>query len=148
MRVLPGAKNLVLAVTVLAGLASEAANTQEDAWDWTFTPYLETAGIDRSASIGNAQADVSLSVGDLVDILAGAALVRVEAQKPEYGLFGDLVYLGTEPTGNVQFDSLIAEAGYLHKSPNMGDQAGWEIGIRYWDLDPESMLGLAFIATS
>ena len=121
-------------------LAAPLANAQD--YDWSVTPYLWAAGIDGDVGLGPIETDASVDFSDLVDVLAGAALVHLEAQRDGYGFFGDLVYLSLEPdpeTANVggrteaQFDTTIVELGYLRK----GSRAGLELGIRYWDFELE-----------
>ena len=107
----------------------------QESWDWAFAPYLWTAGVEGDTTLGPIRADIDLAFSDIVDVLDGAALVHVEAHKSGYALFGDLVYLGTEPEDNVEFDALIVEAGYLHKFPSSTGINGLELGVRYWDFD-------------
>jgi hypothetical protein len=119
-------------------LTAPLADAQE--WDWSVTPYLWAAGIDGDAGLGSIQTDVSADFSDLVDVLAGAALVHVEAQRDDYGFFGDLVYLALESdpeTASVggrveaEFDTTILELGYLRQT----SRVGLELGIRYWDFE-------------
>ncbi|HEY9181873.1 MAG TPA: hypothetical protein VIQ99_01660, partial [Gammaproteobacteria bacterium] len=115
-------------------LAAPLASAQE--WDWTLTPYLWASGIDGDASVGPVQADLSVNFGDIVDVLAGAALMHVEAQTDDHGYFGDLVYLATEideERVRTELDTTIVELGYLRRTSRIG----LEFGIRYWDFDLE-----------
>jgi hypothetical protein len=129
---------LLLGSTLL--LATPLATAQD--WDWSVTPYLWASGIEGDAALGSIQTDVSVDFSDIVDVLAGAALVHVEAQRDDYGFFGDLIYMSLEPdpeTENVggriqsQIDTTIVELGYLRK----GSRVDLELGIRYWDLELE-----------
>jgi hypothetical protein len=130
---------------ILLGLAlivaAPLAGAQEE-WDWSVTPYLWAAGIDGEAGLGAIETDIGVDFADIVDVLAGAALVHVEARKDTYGLFGDLVFLSLESDPETataggrtetQFDTTIVELGYLKEA----SPAGLELGIRYWDLDLE-----------
>jgi hypothetical protein len=121
-------------------LAAPLATAQE--WDWSFTPYLWAIGIEGDAGLGPIQTDVSASFSDLADILAGAALIHVEAATDDHGFFGDLAYFSLEPDPETasaggrtesQFDTTLVELGYLRK----GSRVGLELGIRYWDLELE-----------
>jgi hypothetical protein len=74
--------------------------------------------------------------GDILDVMSGAALMHVEAQKGDQGYFGDLVYLATEVDQDrvrSELDTTIVELGYLRKT----SQIGLEFGVRYWDFDLE-----------
>jgi hypothetical protein len=117
-------------------LAAPLARAQD--WDWSVAPYLWAAGIDGNAGLGPLQTDIDVDFSDLVDVLAGAALIHVEAQRGDIGLFGDLVFLALESDadsgssrGEVEFDTTIVELGYLR---NLSD-VGVEFGVRYWDFD-------------
>jgi hypothetical protein len=129
---------LLLGSTLL--LATPLAKAQD--YDWSVTPYLWGIGIEGDAGLGPIQADLSVSFSDIADMLDGAALVHLEAQREGYGFFGDLAYMSLEPdpeTANVggqtavQFDTTVIELGYVRK----GSRAGLELGVRYLDLDLE-----------
>jgi hypothetical protein len=129
---------LLLGSTLI--LVAPLANAQD--YDWSVTPYLWASGIEGETGLGPIQSDVSVDFSDLVDVLAGALLVHVEAQREGYGFFGDLVYMSLEPdpkTGSVggpiqtESDTTIVEAGYLRK----GSRVDLEFGIRYWDFELE-----------
>jgi hypothetical protein len=121
-------------------LATPLASAQE--WDWSVTPYLWASGIEGDAGVGPIQGDLSVSFGDIVDVLSGAALLHVEAKTETQGYFGDLVYLSVKPdpkttsTGGstqAELDTTIVELGYLRQTSRIG----LEFGIRYWDFDLE-----------
>jgi hypothetical protein len=126
-----------LLVTILA--ASPAA-AQE--WDWRVTPYVWGSSIEGDIGIGPLSRDVDVSFSDLLNVLRGTLLLHVEAAKDDQLLFGDLVWLAVEPEDEVatiggvaeaELDSTIVEAGYARTS----NAFGWEVGVRYWDLDIE-----------
>jgi hypothetical protein len=127
-------------------LASAPAVAQDENWDISFAPYLWATGIDGEASIGSLRADLDIDFGDILDMLDGALLGHFEARKSGMGIFGDFVYLATEPTDQVEFDSLIVEAGYLHSRSRDSGLIGWELGTRYWDLETTLTLGSSFVA--
>ena len=115
-------------------LASPLASAQE--WDWSVTPYLWASGISGDANIGPVAADLDVNFGDIVDVLDGAALLHVEAQKDGQGYFGDLVYLAVEADhdrARTELDTTIVELGHLRRASRIGI----EFGIRYWDFDLE-----------
>jgi hypothetical protein len=125
----------------VAMLLASSAAAQD--WDWSVTPYLWTAGVQGDVALGPISRDVDVDFADLVDVLSGTALLHVEAAKGDHILFGDLVWLRVEPEDEIatvggvaeaELDSMIVELGYA-RDP---DQAfGFEIGLRYWDLDLE-----------
>jgi hypothetical protein len=111
-------------------------------WDWSFTPYLWAAGIEGDIALGPYGRDVNVEFSELVDVLAGAALVHVEAENDGHVLFGDLVWLGLEPEDEIatiggvaeaEFDTAIIELGYARDR----DPFGLELGLRYWDFEIE-----------
>lgn len=104
-----------LVATVLLTAAAAPLSAQEDAWDWTVSPYLWATGIDGSTALGPARAVLDIGFSDIIDVLDGAALVHVETSKGRNALFGDLVYLSVTPEDRVDFDTKILEAGYLRR---------------------------------
>ena len=128
----------VVIATVAIFLAAPASAQQ---WDWKLTPYLWAAGLDGSATVGPVAADVSMDFSDVLDILRGGGLVRIEAQSDRHGFYGDLVYLrlkeeeARDTIGGsleLKFDALIAEGAYFYR---IGDQYAVEFGVRYWDFE-------------
>lgn len=78
---------------------------------------------------------------DIVDILQGGVLLRLEGNSRQNGVFSDIVFLALEEDeakdtvgGTLEFDldSLIVEAGYRR---SIGDNFAIDFGIRYWDFD-------------
>ena len=118
-----------------------AAPVSAQQWDWKLTPYLWAAGLDGSATVGPLTANVSVSLSDVVDILRGGGLVRLEAQTDRHGFYSDLVYVrlkeeeGRDTVGGsleLKFDALIAEGAYFYR---FGNQYALELGVRYWDFE-------------
>lgn len=117
--------SVVLAVPAMA----------QDEWDLSFAPYLWATGIDGDATIGNVTAPLEVNFSDIVHVLDGALLGHFEARKGDTGLFGDFIYLATDPEDNVEIDTIILEAGYLHGRDSGSGITGWEVGVRYWDFE-------------
>jgi hypothetical protein len=126
----------------LAAAALFAASAAAQELDWRVTPYLWGLGIDGNIALGPVERDVNVEFADVLDVLAGAALLHVEAQSGEHIFFGDLNWLKVEPEDELatlggparaEMDSTIIEAGYARDS----DGIGFEAGLRYWDLDLE-----------
>lgn len=114
-------------------LAAGPVAAQE--WDLSFAPYLWATGIDGNATIGNTTAELEVNFGDILHVLDGALLGHVEARKGDSGIFGDFIYLATDPEDNVEIDTIILEAGYLRGRNSVGGLTGWEVGVRYWDFE-------------
>jgi hypothetical protein len=139
-------KTLVSALAV--GIAG-GASAQEN-WDWKVAPYLWSPGIKGDVQLGAIEREVDIKFSDIVDKLAGAVLLHVEAQRGDrQAIFGDLIFMQLEPEDEVatiggvteaQFNTTIFEAGYVHGG---GDRLGIEFGVRYWDfelvLDPATL---------
>ena len=132
-------KTAFFSVMLLLAFDSDAA----EPWDWHVTPYLWAAGIDGSASVANVSADLSADFEDIVNVLQGGILLRVEAKSGSNGLFGDLVFLALEEedardtiggTLEADLDSLIVEGGYRRYT---GDAFAIDLGVRYWDFETE-----------
>lgn len=111
-------------------------------WDWQVTPYLWAAGIDGDVAIGPFGRGMEMDFSDLVDLLAGAALIRAEGGNADHGVLIDLVWLDLEPedelatVGGVteaKFESTTLELSYLRKLASLDI----EFGLRYWDLEFE-----------
>lgn len=131
-------KTVVL--TYLSLLVLPISAVAED-WQWKITPYLWAAGIDGETAIGPLSADVSIDFKDIVNVLSGGALLRVEAQTEQHGFFGDLVYLSLEEdqardtiggTLGFELDNLIVEGAYYYR---WTEKYGLELGLRYWDFE-------------
>ena len=127
-------------IAALAGLSLQTPAMAQE-WDWTVTPYLWAAGIDGSAGLGPIDADVSMDFEDIVNVLRGAGMLRVEAQKGSHGVFGDLLYMRLEEKNArdtlggslaVKLDSTIVETAYFY---NWNETYGIELGLRYWQFD-------------
>lgn len=130
-------KILFLVTLLILNLNSAAA----EEWDWEVTPYLWASGISGNVSAGNVDGDISVEFKDIVDILQGGVLLRLEGNSGRNGVFSDIVFLALEEDeakdtvgGTLEFDldSLIVEAGYRR---SIGENFAIDFGIRYWDFD-------------
>ena len=129
-------KALFVAVALCA---SATASAQQ--YDWKLTPYLWAAAIDGSTAIGPLRGRVSMSFSDVLDVLRGGALVRIEAEGDRNGFYGDLIFLRLKDEDardtiggslELKLDALIAEGAYFHK---LNEQFALELGVRYWDFE-------------
>ena len=127
---------------VVVAAVSGQAMAQDSAWDWQFTPYLWGAAIDGDVAIGPIGREVDVEFSEIVDVLAGAALFRVEGGNDDHGLITDFVWLRLEPEDEIatvggvaaaEFDTVMADVGYVRKL----DRIDLELGARYWDFELE-----------
>jgi hypothetical protein len=139
MRMFVAKTRLHLASVVALFFAWPAA-AQE--WDWSVTPYVWGTGIQGDMALGALARDVDVEFSEILDVLSGTALFHVEAARGEHILFGDLVWLQLEPDDGIatiggvaqaELDSTIIELGYARDREGLG----FEVGLRYWDLDME-----------
>jgi len=110
-------------------------------WDWKLTPYLWAAGIDADITAGDTSVSMSMDFEDIVNVLQGGILLRLEGTSDSNGVFADLVFLALEEEeakdtlgGSLEadVDSLIVEAGYRR---TIRDGLAFDIGVRYWEFD-------------
>jgi len=134
---------------IVAALFAAPASAQ--GWDWSVTPYVWATGIEGDIALGPVARDVDVNFSDILDVLAGTALVQVEARNDGHVIFGDLVWLKVEPEDEVatiggvahaELDSTIIELGYARER----ERFGLELGLRYWDfemaIDPALIAGV------
>ena len=124
-----------------AALFAASASAQEQGWDWRVTPYMWGTSIDGSIGLGAVSRDVDLEFSDILNVLSGALLMHVEARKDDHIAFGDLAWFAIEPEEEIatfggvaeaELDATIFEAGYARAA-----DFGFEVGLRYWDVDVE-----------
>ena len=120
---------------VAAGILAAGPAAAQDDWDLSFAPYLWATGVNGDATIGSATAELDVNFGDILDVLDGALLGHFEARRDGSGFYGDFIYLATEPKDEVEFDTMILEAGYLRGREGVDGLTGWEVGVRYWDFE-------------
>ena len=82
-----------------------------------------------------------MSFSEVLDILRGGGLVRLEAEGDRNGFYGDIVFLRLKDEDardtiggslELKLDALIAEGAYFHK---LNEQYALELGVRYWDFE-------------
>ena len=129
-------KAVLLAIVLLA---SSPVSAQQ--WDWKLTPYLWGTGIDGKLTVGPLTGDASLSFSDVVDILRGAGLVRLEATKGRHGVFADIAYFrlkdeeARDTAGGsleLKLDTLLIETAYSYR---LNETYALEFGARYYDIE-------------
>jgi len=128
-------------VVFFAALAATSSAFAQE-WDWKVAPYLWASGIEGDAALGALARDVDVEFSDLLNVVAGAALLHVEGSNGDNGVFGDLVWMSLEPEDEIatiggeteaNFDTTIVELGYVRVLDNIS----LELGVRYWDLELE-----------
>jgi hypothetical protein len=126
-------------IVIIAILLAAPASAQQ--WDWKLTPYLWAAGLDGTATVGPLTGTVSVSFSEVLDVLRGGGLIRLEAQTDRHGFYGDLVYLrlkdneARDTVGGsleLRLDALIVEGAYFYR---FGNEYALELGVRYWDFE-------------
>lgn len=132
--------SLRFAAAGLAGMFASSVSAQDV--DWRLTPYIWGTSIGGDIGLGPIGRDVDLEFSDIVNVLSGAALMHAEAQKDDHIAFGDLAWFAVEPEDEIatiggvaeaELDATILELGYARAS----DAFGFEVGLRYWDIDVE-----------
>jgi hypothetical protein len=126
---------------VVVGCACAGSAAAQDL-DWRVTPYLWGTSIDGELGLGAVGRDVDLEFSDILNVLSGAALIHVEAQTGDHIAFGDLAWFAVEPEEEIatiggvaeaELDATIIELGYARDAGTLG----FEVGLRYWDIDAE-----------
>jgi hypothetical protein len=113
------------------------AQPESPALDWRITPYLWGAGIEGDVVAGSQASELETDFSDIVDVLAGAALVRIEVGRDAHSLIGDLVWMALEPdpasggSAEIEVESLMLDLGYVRKL----SAVDLELGLRYWDME-------------
>ena len=94
---------LVAAVMLMAapaGAQTQAGTTQENKWEFEFTPYLWLAGIEGDVRSGRfSTGGVEASFTDIFQDLNAAFMGTFEARKGRWGILLDTMYLNLSATG-------------------------------------------------
>jgi hypothetical protein len=134
-----------LAGSVFALCAAPGFAGPNDSLTWVAAPYIWVPNVDASFNdrSGSGDADVGEGESDIMDKLDSAFLGHLEAQGDNWGLFGDMVFLGLgdDRKGNLvdiesEFDAGIYEFAAVW-SPADERYRGFEAfaGVRYMDLE-------------
>src|SRR5688572_23677351 len=131
---------LRFAAFAIAALVASSAAAQ--GLDWRVTPYVWGTSIQGDVALGPVAREVDVEFSDLLNVLSGAALIHVEAENGGHIVFGDLAWLAVEPEDEIatiggvaeaELDATIIELGYARAE----NALGFEVGLRYMDLDLE-----------
>ena len=136
-----------ICLALLASSLTAAANNEQAAdedWQFKIAPYLWATSIDAKAGLqGTPPQEVDISVSDVIDNLEMALLINFRAQKGQWGVAIDTVYMdlrGSNRFGPLD-SKLTADVQQLLVSPSVFFQPrhieGLEllIGARHADLD-------------
>lgn len=100
MNRVPLRRFLFLALAICAAAAPLHAAAQDGAapgeWRQSIHIYLLGPTIEGNSGIGPADADVDVDAGKVFDMLEGAFLGMYLAEKDDWGVFADLVYMNLE----------------------------------------------------
>ena len=109
--------------------ATQPAAAEPGGWNLSATPYLWLPKIDGTIGAEGLTADIDLDQGDLLDLIEFVGTIHVKAQRDEWELFLDVLYInmGDEFTVGADFVSsdvkmVVGEAGLGYR---IGD---WPIG--------------------
>ena len=124
---------------------------QHDAnsWTWRIAPYIWMTDIDGTVKGKNAEVDFNVDFNDIWDNLGGAGLLLVEANKGQFAVLSDLIYLnlsldGKTPTGadaDAEVDTFIGDLVGLYRiSPTSPFEIG--LGARYASIQNDLDVGV------
>lgn len=142
-------KTIILAVVICISLVplSVQASTQDNAWKYSFSPYMWFAGMNGDVTIGENTSSVDVSFSDVWDDLNFATMFRFEAWKAKWGYYLEAFYLDAKSRVNadgtlllkVDIDMWVIDlgAGYrIYEFVTDKDLTGvFDLlaGIRYYD---------------
>ena len=104
---------LICASSLASAQSLPRSDESDEGWRHSITPYLflplETSGV---STVAGRSANIDLSLGEVLDVLQGAASLRYEGWKGDWGIQAELyhVYIGenatlpTAPPVNVDVD--------------------------------------------
>lgn len=144
-------KKRVIILTIITVLFlipfSDFALSQENAWNYAFSPYLWFAGIDGGITAGGETYPVDISFSDVLDDLDFAMMFRFEGWKNKWGYYLETFFIDTTSrfTTNgtlllkVDIDMWIIDIGTGYRVYEFTTENGlpgtFDIlaGIRYYD---------------
>ena len=87
-----GLVGILTAVIVMSVPLSSVA-AEDEAWEFTLTPYIWMAGIEGDVKINRQKADVDIYFSDILDNLDFGGMIHLEAKKGRFGFYLDPDYL-------------------------------------------------------
>jgi hypothetical protein len=82
----------MLLVVFLAASVMGIAAAQETGWTFRFTPYLWAAGMEGDTGIGQTEAEIDLSFGDILEDLNMALMGDFRAENGPWAIESDIVW--------------------------------------------------------
>jgi hypothetical protein len=125
--------SVLLALSVSLGLLLPIPAGAEE-WKYDLELYLLGAGIDGTAGVGPAAAEIELSFSDVFDNLEFGAMGLFRARKGRWAALGDVMFVGlgsATEVADVDVDQLILEGVGVYM---VTDRLGLLFGGRYVDL--------------
>ncbi|MDX1556652.1 MAG: hypothetical protein R3212_11545, partial [Xanthomonadales bacterium] len=129
----------VLAAVLALGAPSLHADAQDD-WHHTLLIYLMGPNIDGTTGVGPLSVEVDAGISDVFSKLDYGALVSYGAEKGDWGVIFEMVYMalgddGQGPGGfvsaDVDFDQLLLN-GYAAR--RVGEHTQFVFGARFVDI--------------
>lgn len=142
-------KAMILALVICISLVtlSVQASTRDNAWKYSFSPYLWFAGTDGNITAGGETYPVDMSFSDVLDDLDLAMMFRFEGWKAKWGYYLETFFIDTTSrfTTNgtlllkVDVDMWIIDLGAGYRIHEFTTEKGLPgtfdllAGIRYYD---------------
>lgn len=99
-----GAMAIAGAAQTVSAESLPIPSENEAGWRFSVTPYLflpfSTSG---TSTIDGQSVDIDLDLGEVLDLLQGAASIRFEAWNDDWGIISDFYYVYIEDEGSVDF---------------------------------------------
>jgi hypothetical protein len=128
---------VVLATTTPGTVAAQEA-VQEEGWKFILSPYVWGVSMDGTATVGQTEEDIDLSLSEILDALNLGAMLDFRVEKGRWALQSNLVWAELEDDAaegpvrvEVEPTLWIVEVDGRYRLTEM-----WELlaGIRYYDL--------------
>jgi len=127
---------LLMSVLLLAGLMPASAVAQEDSWNFRFTPYIWGTKFKGTSTVGQNEADIDLSFGDILDDLDVALMGDFRAEKGPWAIQSNFVWSDMTSKENVGPIKIKVEPRmvFLDLEGRYRIAPPWELlaGIRYY----------------
>ncbi len=109
--------------------ATQPAAAEPGGWKLSAAPYLWLPKIDGTIGSGGLSANIDLDQGDLLDLIEFVGTIHVEAQRDEWTLFLDVLYIDMGDEFTVGPDSVSSDVKMVVGEAGLGYRIGdWPIG--------------------
>lgn len=131
-----------VAIALVLTQATAIAQTADNDWRWSITPYLWGSDIKTDIRFPTGQAvGATTRFSDLVDKLDFAAQVHAEGQRGQWGLFADATFLSLSDdttfgpiSADTEIETGIYEFGTIFTPGGEGGRFTAMVGVRIIDL--------------